>query len=83
MFSTDWLETTASGGLTASLGNIRLMYTLQLVFGNGMVGTASSGVTPSDAGARTADFLPAPSGSLVVDNIILVTQQLTFIYQLE
>lgn len=83
VFSTDWLETTASGGLTANLGNIRLMYTLQLVFGNGMVGTASSGVTPSDAGARTADFLPAPSGSLVVDNIILVTQQLTFVYQLE
>ncbi len=81
MFSTDWLETTASGGFTANLGNIRLMYTLQLVFGNGMVGTASMR-TFAD-GARTADFLPAPSANLVVDNIILVTQQLAFVYQLE
>lgn len=81
-FSTDWLETTASGGLTANLGNIRLMYTLQLVFGNGMVGTVSSFTTFAD-GARTSDFLPAPSANLVVDKITLVTQQLTFVYQLE
>ena len=83
VFSTDWLETTASGGLTASLGNIKLMYTLQLVFGNGMVGTASFRTTAFDAGARNADFLPAPSANLVVDKITLVTQQLTFVYQLE
>lgn len=82
-FSTDWLEITSSGGLSANLGNIRLMYTVQLVFGNGMVGTASSGVTPSDAWARTADFLPAPSAELVVEKITLVTQQLTFVYQLK
>ncbi|MCL4549627.1 MAG: hypothetical protein M1495_13770 [Bacteroidetes bacterium] len=82
MFSTYWLETTASGGLTASLGNIRLTYTLQLVFGNGMVGTASSTIV-FDAGTRTNDFLPAPSANLIVDKITLVTQQLTFVYQLE
>jgi hypothetical protein len=82
VFSTDWLETTASGGLTANLGNIRLMYTLQLVFGNGMVGTASAPIA-FDAGTRTNDFLPAPSANLIVDKITLVTQQLTFVYQLE
>lgn len=82
VFSTDWLETTASGGLTASLYNIRLMYTLQLVFGNGMVGTASASIA-FGAGTRTNDFLPAPSANLIVDKIILVTQQLTFVYQIE
>jgi len=79
---TGWVETTLSGGLTARFSNIQLIYTLQLVLGNGLVGTAG-GMTRADAGALTNDFLVAPSGRLVVDDIALVTQQLSFVFFVE
>jgi len=85
-FATDWLETTLSGGLTARIGSIRLMYTLQLILGNGLVGTTSQRfASTADGGLirELANFLPAPSGDLVVDGITLVTQQLVFMYVLE
>lgn len=85
-FSTDWLETTLTGGLTARLGHLEFLYTLQLILGNGMVGTATPRfVAPAEGGIirTTFDFLPAPSGELVVDEITLVTHQLTFVYRLE
>lgn len=82
--SYNWLETTLSGGLNAIFSNVQLMYTLQVVLGNGMVGVVSPMVSArlmSDA--SRSDFLIAPSGSLVVDKIPLVTQQITFVYHLE
>jgi hypothetical protein len=85
-FATDWLETTLSGGLTARIGSLRLMYTLQLILGNGLVGTATPRFAfAADGGVirNMANFLPAPSGDLVVDGITLVTQQLVFVYVLE
>ncbi len=78
---TDWLETTLGGGLTARFANVQLMYTLQLILGNGLVGV-ETGVAPNAAAIRN-DFLIAPSADLVVDEITLVTQQLTFVYHLE
>ncbi len=84
-FTTDWLETTLTGGLTARLGRLQLMYTLQLVLGNGLVGVSVPRfVAAPDGGLiRTAsDFLPAPSGELVVDEVTLVTHQVVFVYEL-
>lgn len=85
-FTTDWLETTLTGGLTARVGHMHLMYTLQLVLGNGLVGVSvpRSAASPEGGLIRTtADFLPAPSGDLVVQGITLVTHQLVFVYGLD
>jgi hypothetical protein len=85
-FETDWLETTLSGGATARIGNMRLMYTLQVILGNGLVGVAAPRfftLANGDVVRASADFLPAPSGELLVDGITLVTHQLMFVYQLE
>ncbi len=84
-FTTDWLEATLSGGLTARIGRMQLMYTLQLVLGNGLVGVATPRFVASPEGGiiRTMnDFLPAPSGALVVDDVPLVTHQMVFMYEL-
>ncbi|MFQ5798579.1 MAG: hypothetical protein ACE5H0_07785 [Bacteroidota bacterium] len=77
-----WFETTLSGGLNVEFSNVQLMYTLQLILGNGMVGT-EAGFGRTDAVAPSSDFLVAPSGKLVVDGIPLLTQQLVFVYRLE
>lgn len=83
----DWLETTLSGGLNVRFSNIRLMYTLQLILGNGMVGVvAPPGIwttTRDGVAFEKADLIVAPGGKLVVDKVPLVTQQITFVYQLE
>jgi len=83
-FETDWLETTLSGGLTAHIGQVDLMYTLQLVFGNGTVGNDHTFFTNTgELGASNApDFLIAPAGDLVVDDITLVTQQIAVVFAL-
>ncbi len=84
-FSTNWLETTLTGGLTARVGRLQLMYTLQLVLGNGLVGVSAPRFIPFEGGViRTNfDFLPAPAGELVVDDITLVTHQFVFVYELD
>jgi hypothetical protein len=85
-FSTDWLETTLTGGLTARVGRLRLLYTLQLVLGNGLVGvSAPRFLAAPDGGVIRTNFdvLPAPAGELVVDDITLVTHQFVFVYELD
>ena len=79
--STDWVETTLSGGLSATLGDLQLMYTLQLVLGNGLVGTQSVTFRVAEA-ARANDILVAPSGELVVNELTLVTHQLALVYSI-
>lgn len=39
----DWLETTLAGGLNVRFSNFQLIYTVQLILGNGMVGVITSG----------------------------------------
>lgn len=85
-FNYDWLEATLSGGLNIKFSNIELMYTLQVILGNGMVGTNGQWAQELDTNffaesARVNDFLIAPSGSLVVDKIPLFTHQITFVYR--
>jgi hypothetical protein len=92
----DWLETTLTGGLNVRFSNVQLMYSVQLILGNGMVGVITSGGwvmgTPTGGGggiegvktdSRANDFLVAPSGKLLVDKIPLITQQITFVFRLE
>ena len=85
-FEQDWAETTLTGGLNVRFSNVQLMYTLQLILGNGMVGTVGGWVTTRTASGDFAlekDFLVAPSGKLLVDKIPLITQQITFVFKLE
>jgi len=87
-FKHDWLEATLSGGLNVKFSNVELMYTLQVILGNGMVGTNGAwwfeaGRNILSASTSANDFLIPPSGSLVVDKIPLVTHQITFIYRLK
>lgn len=77
-----WLETTLSGGLNIKFSHIQLMYTLQVILGNGMVGVESPVAIRLEDALRN-DFIIAPSGDLVVEDIPLVTQQITFVYNLE
>jgi hypothetical protein len=58
-----------------------LVYTLQIILG--MVGTVGQARTTSADAAAQSDFLIAPSGKLVVEDIPLFTQQITFLYRLE
>ena len=79
----NWLETTLSGGLTFKFSNVQVLYSLQVILGNGMVGTVT--VWPTRFAVEDAarnDFLIAPYGDLVVDEIPLVTQQISLIYNL-
>ena len=83
---TDWLEGTISAGLTATFSSFQLLYTVQLVLGNGLVSTVSSPIPillGNGEPVRTNDFLVAPSGDLIVDNITLVTHQVAIVYRLE
>lgn len=80
--SHDWLETTLSGGFNLKFSNLELMYTLQVVLGNGLVGTDRATTTTPGFTARDNDFLVAPAGNLVVENITLLTHQLTFVYRM-
>jgi len=85
-FSHDWLEATLSGGLNVKFSNVELMYTLQVILGNGMVGTDRTWLFDRNifaASASTNDFLIPPSGSLVIDKIPLLTHQITFVYRLK
>lgn len=79
--SQDWLEATLSGGLNFKFSNVELMYTLQVVLGNGMVGINGPWMDTFASSARANDYLIAPSGSLVIDKIPLVTHQITFVYR--
>jgi hypothetical protein len=81
----NWLEATLSGGLTAKFSNIQILYSLQIILGNGIVGADGSGIRPImfDSFVRAeSDFLIAPFGNLVVDEVPLVTQQISFVYNL-
>jgi len=81
----NWLETTLCGGLTASISSFQILYSLQVILGNGIVGTEGRGNVLFDALAevRVSDFLIAPYGSLVVEDIPLITQQISFVYNLK
>lgn len=80
-----WLETSLCGGLTFTFSDFQIFYTLQIILGNGIVGTQRSNVFPvmNFASEKSAnDFLIAPSGSLTVDNVTLFSHQFTFLYNL-
>jgi len=81
----NWLETTLCGGLTINLSGFQILYSLQVILGNGIVGSENNQFIAFDASAMRseADFLIAPSGSLVVDDIPLVTQQISFVYSIK
>jgi hypothetical protein len=85
LFKYDWLEATLSGGLNVKFSNIELMYTLQVILGNGMVGTSLRWGAESNAAsplsASVNDFIIAPSGALAVDKIPLFTHQIGFVYR--
>jgi hypothetical protein len=86
LFNYHWLEAILSGGLNIKFSNIELMYTLQVILGNGIVGTGGAWLFDTNtfaASTRANDFLIAPSGSLVVDKIPLLTHQITFVYRLK
>jgi hypothetical protein len=79
-----WLETTLCGGLTINISGFQILYSLQVILGNGIVGSENNLVSPALEATRSgADFLIAPNGSLVVDDIPLVTQQISFVYNLK
>jgi hypothetical protein len=79
----NWLETTLCGGLTFKFSNIQMLYSLQVILGNGMVGAEGNGITRTFIeDAVRNDFIIAPYGDLVVDEIPLVTQQISFVYNL-
>ena len=79
-----WIETSLTGGLTFKLSNFQILYSLQVILGNGIVGTTGFGNTVRAAYADKAinNFLIAPSSSLTVDTIPLFSQQITFMYNL-
>jgi hypothetical protein len=81
----NWLETTLCGGLTINISGFKILYSLQVILGNGIVGSENNQVIAFDAAASksAADFLIAPNGSLVVDDIPLITQQISFVYNLK
>lgn len=78
----DWLETTLCGGLTINLSGFKILYSLQVILGNGIVGSENNRVIAYDIASMRgeADFLIAPGGSLSVDDIPLITQQISFVY---
>ena len=72
--------------MNLKLSNVELMYTLQVILGNGMVGTNLlrepgflTAASPQSGGVN--DFIIAPSGNLVVDKIPLFTHQIAFVYR--
>ncbi len=80
----NWLETTLCGGLTINISGFQILYSLQVILGNGIVGSENNFVWPAaDAMRNEADFLIAPNGALTVDDIPLVTQQISFVYNLK
>jgi hypothetical protein len=81
----NWLETTLCGGLTINISSFQIFYSLQVILGNGLVGTEVGGIGFPELSAEAvkSDFLIAPYGSLVVDDIPLVTQQISFVYNLK
>jgi hypothetical protein len=80
----NWLETTICGGLTINISGFQILYSLQVILGNGIVGSENNFVWPADAAIRSeSDFIIAPYASLVVDEIPLVTQQISFVYNLK
>jgi len=81
----NWLETTLSGGLTINISNFQILYSLQVILGNGIVGAEGGGIEGWEASSmgNRSDFLIAPYGSLVVDEIPLITQQISFVYNIK
>lgn len=80
-----WLETTLCAGLTISISNFQILYSLQVILGNGIVGSENDQVIPLSASSirSVADFLIAPNGPLSVEDVPLVTQQISFVYNLK
>jgi hypothetical protein len=87
----DWLETSITAGATASFGNLDFVYALQLLFGTGLVGTSGMTLDPwipwptlsdgvMDARA-VGNFLIAPSGELLVDNLTVAAHQVGLVYR--
>lgn len=79
-----WLETTLCGGLTINLSNFRILYSLEVTLGDGIVGTDGGLITFDNfsSSGSSSDFLIAPYGSLVIDQIPLISQQISFVYNL-
>jgi hypothetical protein len=79
----NWLETTLCGGLTLKFSQVQILYSLQIILGNGLVGVESNWTTRfAVEDAARNDFLIAPYGALIVDEIPLVTQQISVAYNL-
>ena len=84
-FDENWLETTLCGGLTINLSGFQILYSLQVILGDGIVGSENNQVVPYDIASMRgeADFLIAPSGPLSVEDVPLITQQISFVYNLK
>ena len=81
----NWLETTLCGGLTINLSGFQILYSLQVILGNGIVGSENNQFIAFNGASEksVADFLIAPNGPLTVDDIPLVTQQISVVYNIK
>lgn len=77
-----WVEWTPTLGLSAEFPEFTLRYTGRLTTGTGHPGV-SSGAIPVQEGARTAaDFIPAPSGPLTLQDALVLTHQVAVVMPL-
>lgn len=78
--SEKWTEWTLSGGLALHFSALELRYLGRLLLGTGQPGVDSCdrcAVFEEDSFFRNANFLVAPTGSLIVDEAHILTHQIT------
>lgn len=78
-----WTEVSLTGGATIALGNTELLYTVQMVTGNGLLTVSRPrwfGIEAADF--SRADFLIPPSDWMSVRPVPVFVQQLTVVYKL-
>lgn len=77
-----WVEWTPSLGISAAFPEFTLRYTGRLTTGTGQPGVWT-GPVPAQDGIRTAaDFIPAPSGALTLQDALVLTHQVALVMPL-
>jgi hypothetical protein len=73
-----WFEYTASFGYHLYFKALELSYILRATLGTGLPSTRNIYAIPNDSRSKTfyGDFLPAPDGSLRVDEAIMLSQRI-------
>ena len=77
-----WIEWTGTFGCHVNFSSLRIQYVLRLVFGTGQPGVETGSPVWTGESAAAWDFIPAPSGALTNQKVIVHTHRITLIVPL-